>query len=585
MQLAWKASLFSGGDMQSWMFVGHLWLVASIVLGLATTSFAQAPVDPTIVRINGTTTLTSKLLPAIAAQQKFGNASVSILSVGKGEFTVLGFGATWSTYLTDISLKANVAADSLSSAFKAAPANKAEIDTNYRFKDATLKFTFHVDTAPKTPYDGLVPTVVKQQTGIREAFFVTVNGFSGEFDLTMSKNGGNIEVDSVDKFNVQVDGVKVSDSARILELANTIASIGQFFGVPGENSVNDAATKLANELLKSHLEVREDLKKALNDSLKSVAQLGFGTQTIPIPQQGQLGVSGAFDAMQTSLGRAITQWSINVQGKPSGAVTNLPYTYLARPPQDVSQLAPQGDVELFIPYSLVDKTMYELIQMGSLGKITVPRSSTSGITVGFEMKVEPTEVPRANPVANQPGVISFEFGARMANTQVGTVNTGTFIPKSLDVPRNPVAPSTTPLKSDSPGTKNTVIKPVPAVPLTDPRRNLIPDSIPVMLTNGSARIAIQYALAATMAGGLNLRYMGLSISQLNGNLSAAGASVPLSQLSGPLQNAINAHIAKYLQTIVLINQAVKVVPGVTVQISQPRAGTRYIGMPLNLVAN
>jgi hypothetical protein len=561
----------------------QLWLLAAIMLSLATTSFAQAPVDPTIVRVNGTTALTAKLLPALAAQQKLGNASINFLGVRNGEFTVQGFGATWATYLTDVSLKVPVAADSLSSAFKSAPANKAEIDTNYRFKDAILKFTFHVDTAPKTPIDGAISTIVKQQTGIREAFFITVNGFSGEFDLTLKKSGGVIEVDSVDKFNAQVDGIKVSDSARILELANMIASVGQFFGVPGATSVNDAATKLANELLKSHLEVREDLKKALNDSLKGVAQLGFGTQTFSIPQQGQLSVSGVFDAMQTSPGRAVTQWSINVQGKPSGAVPNFAYTYLPRPAQDVGQLTPQGDIEVFIPYSLVDKTMYELVQMGSLGKITVPQVSVSGLTVGFDMKAEPTEVPRANPVAKQPGVLAFEFGARMANTQVGTVNTGSFIPKPLDVTRNPAVPPTPPLKTDSLKTKDTTAKALTPVP--DPRKNMIPDSIPIMLTNGSARITIQYALAATMAGGLNLRYMGVSINQLTGNLTAAGMSVPLAQLSGPLQNAINAHLGKYLQTIVLINQAVKVVPGITVHISQPRIGTRYIGMPLTLVAN
>lgn len=576
--------------MKGWQIIKFLVIFVVSVAAMVSTTLAQAPIDPTIVRINGTKALTEKLLPAVATQQKFGNTSTNMLSVANGEFTVAGFGARWSTFITDISLKTPVAADSLVAAFRSAPANKAKIDTNYRFKDATLKFTFNVTTSPKTPYDGIVPTVVKQQTGIREAFFVTVDGFSGEFDLTLKKGGSIVEVDSVDKFNLQVDKISLSDSARILELANAIASIAQFFNIPGATSVNDGATKLANELLKSHLDVRKDLRDALNESINRFAQMGLGTQMIPLPKQAQLMVSGSLDSLSTSganlttgtgvplpiPGVAFTQWSINVQGKPSGAVPNLPYTHLARPTQDVGQLASQGDVEVFIPYSLVDKTMYELIQMGSLAKIPVPQLSSSPLIGGFDLKVEPTEVPRVNAVAGQADMLVFEFAARMADSQIATVNPGTFLSKDLSVSRHPLA--TPPSAS-----KDTAAKPLPTA--NDPRRNLIPDSIPVLLTNGSGRVAIFYRLRGTNAGMLYLQYAGVNLSQITGSLSFASTSVALSQLSAQLRNAINAYLVKTQPQIALIQQAVQVVPGVSVQTGTPRVGARYLGVPLALIVN
>ena len=567
--------------MREWKLIRCLGLIVSIVAGMVSTASAQSPIDPTIVRINGTSALTGRLLPAVAAQQKLGKASISRYNLDDGEFLVLGFGSTWETYLTDVSLNMSVAKDSLSSVFKSAPANKAEIDTNYQFKNATLKLTFHVRTDLKTPFDGILPKEVKEWTTVREAFYITVNGFAGEFDLTLKKTGNFVEVDSVDKFNVQVDDVKVSDSARILELAKKIASVAQFFKVPGATSVNDAAKKLANHLLKEELEVRKDLRDAMNESLKRFMQMGFGAQTFPLAQQGQLTVSGTLDAMQTSPGRALTQWSLNVQGKPSGAVPNLAYTYLARPAQDVGQISAQGDVEVFVPYSLMDKAMYELIQMGSLGKINVPPSSASGGTVGFDLKVEPTEIPRVNPVAKQPGVLAVEFGARMANTQVGTVDTGTFIPKNTTVPARQFGPP--PVKIDKLVPKDTSgKKPTPII--DDPRKSMRPD-MPVSLTNGSGRVSIFYRVRGTNTGRLYLQYAGVSLNQITGSLRFATATVPLTQFSGPLQNAINAHLGKTQPQVTLIPQPLQLVPGVSVQIGQPRIGGRYIGVPLTLVAN
>lgn len=542
--------------MRRWISATRLWIVASVVLGLVSPSPTQALDDRTVVRVNGTTALTRTLFPAVAAQEKMGDVSINRQGVASGGFDVLGFGATYSTYVTDVSLKVPVAADSLSSSFKSAPANKGEIDTNYRFKDAKLRLTFHVKTSPKTPLDAFVPDIVKQRTSISDSFGITVTGVDGELDLTLKKSGDFVAVDSVDKFTVQVDAVTVKDSARLLDVAEAVVGLGHLFNVTGVSSVNQAATKLANALLKEELDLRKELRGAMNDSLKRLTQMGFGTQAFPVGRQGSLTVSGALHALQTSTGRAVTEWNIDVQGQPSGAVPKLAYAPLARPPQDVGQLAAQGDVEVFAPYSLMDKAMYELVQMGSLDKITVPRSSASGISVGFDMKVEPTEVPRVKPVANARDVLVVEFAARMADTQVGTVKTDTLVP-GRTTPKGPT-------------------------PVPDPRKSMIPESIPVILTNASARVAIQFRVRGTNLGGLYLQYVGMSLDQLTGSLTAAATTAPLTNLKTPLQNAIDAHLRQVMPRVTLIQQALQVVPGVSVRIGEPRLGVRYVGLPLTI---
>jgi len=107
----------------------------------------------------------------------------------------------------------------------------------------------------------------------------------------------------------------------------------------------------------------------------------------------------------------------------------------------------------------------------------------------------------------------------------------------------------------------------------------------VLLTNGSGRVAIFYRLRGTNAGMLYLQYAGVNLSQVTGSLRFASTSVALSQLSAQLQNAINAYLVRTQPQVALIQQALRLVPGVSVQTGTPRVGNRYLGVPLTLIAN
>jgi hypothetical protein len=516
-----------------------------------------APPERTIVRLNGTDALTQKLLPAVVAQSKLGKAKIDRWNIpnGSGSFVIMGFGATWKTYLSDISLEVPVNANSLTSEFKSAPSNRGEIDTNYSFEDAKLKLTFHVKTNPNSPLDSMVPSQVKEWTTISDNFRITVTGIAGALDVTLKKSAGFVAVDSVDRFTIRADHVSVADSARLIELADNVASLSKLFGVPGATSVDDAAIKLANVLLKEELEVRKDLRDAMNDALEQLTSMEFGAQKFSVGRGASLALTDSLMALRTTSGQAVTEWSVAIEGEPSGAAPQLSYVPVARPAEDIDQLAARGDVELFVPYSLVDKTMYELVQMGTLGKITVPRSSTSGIKVGFDIVAEPMETPRVEPAPDDPNALVVTFAARLGDSTIGTIDTGVLVPRA---------------PSDSPGGRT-----VPPVP----------DSVPVNLTGASARVAIIFRLQATDRGGLDLNYVGLELNDLTGSLSAASVSTPLNRLQTPLRNAIDAHLRRTMPRISLIQSAVRLIPGVRVRVDEPRRGVRYLGLPLTLIVD
>jgi hypothetical protein len=219
----------------------------------------------------------------------------------------------------------------------------------------------------------------------------------------------------------------------------------------------------------------------------------------------------------------------------------------------------QGDVEVFAPYSLMDKTMYELVQMGSLRTIPVPRTTASGVSVGFDLKVEPTEVPRVRPAGTPPDVVVVEFGARMADTQVGAVKTAPSLPGG-GTAKGPT-------------------------PVPDPRRSMVPESIPVTLKDGGGRVGIQFRVRGGDGGGLYLQYVGVSLYELTGALIAGSTTAPLTQLRTPLQNAIDAHLRQIVPRVTLIRRALQIVPQVSIRIGEPRLGSRYVGLPLTLVRN
>jgi hypothetical protein len=234
-------------------------------------------------------------------------------------------------------------------------------------------------------------------------------------------------------------------------------------------------------------------------------------------------------------------------------VPGLVYTALARPAQDVGQLPPQGDLEVFLPYSLLDRAMYELVQIGLLRKIPVPRSTAGGLSVGFDMDITPTEVPRVRPSPDTPGVLVVDFGARLADTDVGSVRTG--------------APG---LGGSPSASRSALGQPAP------------PASVPVRLTDGHGRASIAFRPRGTSSGRLYLQYVGVTLGELTGSLTAAGATTSLSRLKTPLQTALGAYLARTLPTVTLIQQAVQVVPGVSIQAGEPRVGARYVGVPLTL---
>jgi hypothetical protein len=221
----------------------------------------------------------------------------------------------------------------------------------------------------------------------------------------------------------------------------------------------------------------------------------------------------------------------------------------------VTQLAPEGDVEVFAPYALIDKTMFEIVQMGALGGIAVPRTSAPPLTVGFDLTVEPTEVPRVKPVTDSPGVLAVEFAARLRDTQVGTVAT----------PGRGLGTGSTPAGGTG--------------------RPGVPSSVPVMLENGAARVAIRFRARGTDRGGLDLVYIGVDLDALTGSLTAAGATARLATLKTPLQNAIGAYLRRTVPRVAVIQQAVRIVPGVALRIGEPRVGPRYVGLPITLVAD
>lgn len=497
--------------------------------------------EDVVVRINGTGAITKTVIPVAAAQSGLLTKDVARIDVADYSVTLQGFGGRVKTWASDIKLRFPIESNDLTAAFKAAANNKARVDSTYNFDKGNLKLKFHVRSTPKSPLGSLVPAFVKQYLQVKDTFNIELDGVSGQLNFTARKTGTGAEIETVNSFTVQLTKVSVSDTAGLTKIANALLGLNRLFNVTGANSVNQAATKLVNKILKSDLGLETRVKGVANEAMKKVTSAQFAMQPIAVAPASKIVFSTSFQSMRSRSNDAKSEWRIGMAASPGNQVPGLPFETPVRPAETIDQVPAAGDLQVFVPYSLIDKGMYEALQAGILKTIDVPSAANGGVGAGFKMHLTPTETPRSRRDPSNPSQILLEFAAKMEDTTVATIN--------------PIPPGGLPR----------------------------PGSINVRTVNGSAKVTVVCRLGSNALSGVFVDILSVTLDNLSGQLRAGVAVTNLANFRPALQTVITNALQARMPRLTLMARTVTISAPLQAQAGIPSAGNRYIRLPISIV--
>lgn len=195
---------------------------------------------------------------------------------------------------------------------------------------------------------------------------------------------------------------------------------------------------------------------------------------------------------------------------------------------------------MFVPYTLVDRAIYEALQVGLLQPILVnpePAKVPGVQPRSFTLVITPTQVPRARRDPDEPGGLVVEFAVALADTQVATVT-------------------------------------LPAI-----------STAPVVTEGASARALLKAKIVSNAAGALQVLVHAARLESLAGGVGVPGQKAqPLSSLRVPIESALNQLIAGRPPRIELAARTVDLVPPFAARIGSPQPGAHYVRVPLSIVA-
>lgn len=534
-------------------------LLFGVLATCAHAAWAQgAPAtDPLRVRFNGTQKLTQVLLPMAAQASGQTHQEIDEVPIlterhhtvylslpGAG---LVGYGVVVNTWLSDIELDVPVAADSVTAKFMPPPANmNGRLLTWFDFDDARVRFSLNVRLRPQASG---VPKEVLGRLSFDRSFAIDIRRFSGSVDFRLDRKGTGLTIAAGSQYMLQLGSVAIDNPGLLQQTADFVLGFDRLFNVVGAGDSNEAITRIANNLLMQRFDIDGDLRSQMNVALAALTTQGFAQQELPLPGGALMLFDAQFAGLSTGDDFAVTSWALQLDARPDDKVPGLVYTRQVRTFESLGAVPPQGDVQVFVPYTTVELGVYEAIQAGIVRSIPVPDPDGTGPLRAFVMHLVPTSVPRVGSDPAAPGEMLVECSARMEDATVGTV----------------AAPI-------SGGGGPVPVKPGPSAP------------IDINALDGSANLRLHLRFGANAASGIFANLYRVELLQLSGQLRYATASASISTFRPQIENAINVALAaRGGQRLPILPRTLSLAENLTVSLAAPTPGQGYMRLPLTIV--
>lgn len=534
-------------------------LSALLVVAPAFAQSGSNAADPLWIRFNGTQALTRTVLPLIAKKsgqtsQKFATVPLvtnarAVVNLDLPGLGLAGYGVRVDTWLSDVELDNPVNSDDVTAKFLPPPPGASgRMLTTFDFSEARVRFKLHVQTQPQATG---VPQIILDQLNMHRIFTIGINRFHGTVELMLGRQGNGLGIKSGSQFFLQLGSLEIEQPGLLQKTADFVLGFDRLFNIVGASNTNQAVTKIANALLTQNFDIDGDLRAMMNSALASVTTQAFPQQELPLPSVGLILFSPQYAGFSTADGRALSGWSVPLDVKPDGKVPGLVYTKLARAAESIGPAPPaQGDVQVFIPYTMIDLVFYEVIQAGLMRDIPVPDPDGLGPLHSFGMHLVPTSVPRANQDPANPSHLLLECSVRMDDATVGTVSA----PVNVGDYPSPVS------------------APKPSAPMD------------INTVNGTANARLHLSFGVNAKSGIYVSLLKVDLLELTGQLRFANTTSSIAPYRTQIENAINARLnASGANRLPLIPLTMDLMDELTVVIGTPAPGPQYMRVPLSIV--
>jgi hypothetical protein len=516
--------------------IGGYALAAALWLTGAGAASAQPTtgIDNAVVRINTLGAVNEEVIPFLAEQAGIDDIEIPGFTLYDQtfNFSIAGFqlaNVRFRSRVGDVNISLPVDDETFAAAFAGnGAANTGSVTCAVDIPDATLSTSLHLTTSCSSPLVDWLPANIRSMFRISESFYFDVEGVQLDLAGGVTRSGNNLRV-QVSSFSASVDDVSIEDSGYVTEVINFFGrGACQVFGQSGTCTVNQAATKLANALLKRGDIVKNEISNVLTAAVKNQGQFG-ATSPVPMPD-GQLAIATvSLQSLHTRANpnRMMTDWSLGFSGS-GEAFPDLAYTYQTRGAQTPANEPIAGDMQVWLPLSMFDKAMYELLQSGVFS--------------------EPISTP----------AFAVNIGGRAVNVPT----------MALDL----VNPSV-PRAMKAPGTNDQV---------------LIQFTGGLQGGGGSATANLQATIQARVriqTTGTDIRWelVSATVTGLTGSVSLGGLTIALpAAVTNSISSAVQDAVSEHASSTRLIRRAVALGEGWELQIGTVNIGTRYVRVPLTV---
>ncbi|MFN0136467.1 MAG: hypothetical protein ACKVS9_10185 [Phycisphaerae bacterium] len=412
------------------------------LITLAQSAAAQTPatgIDPAVIRINaqGITQLGEEGVPYLLDAAGLDHVSIAGQSLFDQTIT-MDLGLPWpfdgidnaavrvrvnrGTTTLDIPLDADSVQFSLQGN---GAANTGQVRCVVDAPDASVCTSIRIRVECSHPLLNLVPPDVRGFFNLDDTFVICACGANIDATVGVSKTASNQFAFAISSLAASVDCIEIEHSGLLDEIIDTLGLAAcTIMGQPGGDcSLNTAATRLANHLLKgaNTNTVRNAISSAVSNAVRGVGDIG-GTVNVGFPGNQQLAFGTVLSNFNTAVNRFVAEWNLSAQRSSGAAFPNLSYSYLARTAQTPSSEAAAGDMQVWLPLSLFDKTAFELLKTGMLsGSFATPAANVNigGVPVAvpsMTVSLSSPGLPRAVADAANPAGVRFAMAAGFQGT-------------------------------------------------------------------------------------------------------------------------------------------------------------------------
>ena len=383
-----------------------------------------------VVRLNGMSAITERVFPALVNASHLLNQHVAKIPVYSNSATLVianvSVGYAVVTELIGLNLTVPVGHDDWQANFLAADPQRVRLGSSFNFDNASLYVQFKITTHPtgNVPSNLPDPLNLLRFTHLNETFGIQIDGFHGDLDVRLKKDGNAVRVEEVERLTVALNKVSITDTGAVQEIADALLGPNTLFKLGGGqvHDVDEAVKRLANDLLRQYLDVDKAVADAANGALTGFDSQQFLNQEFSLGGTAAMFVTPTQVRLSSAPNWLVNEWAPGIDVKPDDKVPGLRPRGLATMTalQPIESAPANGDVQVFVPYTLIEHVLYELIQGGLLRDIVVPPATQGGVGNGFRMHVVPTESPRLQRDPNNPEQLMLDFAARMDDTPIAS---------------------------------------------------------------------------------------------------------------------------------------------------------------------